>query len=203
MPTVQVSPFLGDLFINHLAPYPQEQGNHWPLRLTCVLEREDGPWFVAADVCRALELTDTGKTVSLLDEDEKGTNTIRTPGGDQDMLIVSEPGLYSLILRSRKPEAKQFKRWITHTRPSLRLKISSVMPPSTSRIFGPRDDTVNALEIKLVSQRRIAPAKGCMQFIHPLPTSANLRRCHVARVCISCIPWPAPTRGVDSSYTLV
>lgn len=79
-----------------------------------VVEREGDPWFVAKDVCECLELTDVSKTISLLDDDEKGTNSIRTPGGEQQMLVVSEPGLYSLILRSRKPEAKAFKRWVTH-----------------------------------------------------------------------------------------
>ncbi|WP_418717487.1 Bro-N domain-containing protein [Bilophila wadsworthia] len=72
------------------------------------------PWFVAKDVCKCLELTDASKTISLLDDDEKGTNTVRTLGGEQQMLVISEPGLYSLILRSRKPEAKAFKRWVTH-----------------------------------------------------------------------------------------
>ena len=79
-----------------------------------VVECEGEPWFVAKDVCECLELTDVSKTISLLDDDEKGTNSIRTPGGEQQMLVISEPGLYSLILRSRKPEAKAFKRWITH-----------------------------------------------------------------------------------------
>lgn len=79
-----------------------------------VVEHEGKPWFVGKDVCECLELTDVSKTISLLDDDEKGTNSIRTPGGKQDMLIVSEPGLYSLVLRSRKPEAKAFKRWIVH-----------------------------------------------------------------------------------------
>ena len=79
-----------------------------------VVECEGEPWFVDKDVCECLELTDVSKTISLLDDDEKGTNSIRTPGGEQQMLVVSEPGLYSLILRSRKPEAKAFKRWVTH-----------------------------------------------------------------------------------------
>lgn len=74
----------------------------------------DEIWFVAADVCRALELSDTHKAVDRLDDDEKGTNSIPTLGGPQDMLTVNEPGLYALILGSRKPEARAFKRWITH-----------------------------------------------------------------------------------------
>lgn len=72
------------------------------------------PWFVAKDVCDCLELTNTAQTISYLDDDEKGVTTNYTPGGKQEMSIISEAGLYSLILRSRKPEAKAFKRWVTH-----------------------------------------------------------------------------------------
>lgn len=75
---------------------------------------EGEPWFVAADVCRALGLGNSSKAVMPLDDDEKGITICNTPGGEQKMVIVSEPGLYSLIVRSRKPEAKAFKRWITH-----------------------------------------------------------------------------------------
>ena len=70
-------------------------------------------WFVAQDVCEALSLDDTSKAVSRLDDDERGTNSILTPSGDQQMLIISESGLYSLVLTSRKPEAKRFKKWVT------------------------------------------------------------------------------------------
>ncbi len=72
------------------------------------------PWFVAKDVCEILEITWVKDAVEGLDEDEKGRAIIPTPGGNQQMTIINEPGLYSLVLRSRKPEAKQFKRWITH-----------------------------------------------------------------------------------------
>ena len=70
------------------------------------------PWFVAADVCRALELNKTA--TRRLDEDEKGLRSTQTLGGNQEVLVVNEPGLYTLVLGSRKPEAKAFKRWITH-----------------------------------------------------------------------------------------
>ena len=72
------------------------------------------PWFVAADVCRALELGDTHKAVGRLDGDEKGRNSIPTLGGNQEMAMVNESGLLNLVLGSRKPEARQFRRWITH-----------------------------------------------------------------------------------------
>lgn len=72
------------------------------------------PWFVAADVCKALELGNPSMTVERLDADEKGISSIDTLGGKQRMAIINEPGLYSVILCSRKPEAKAFKRWIIH-----------------------------------------------------------------------------------------
>ena len=80
------------------------------------------PWFVAADVCKALELEKTNRALSRLDDDEKGAHSVSTPGGRQRMSIISESGLYSLILGSRKPEARAFKRWITHeVIPSIRM----------------------------------------------------------------------------------
>lgn len=81
----------------------------------------DTPWFVAADVCRALELGNSRMATERLDDDEKGVSSIDTPGGRQEMTVVNEPGLYALVLGSRKPEARAFKRWITHeVLPSIR-----------------------------------------------------------------------------------
>lgn len=76
---------------------------------------EDGePMFVAKDVCAVLELKNPRSTLALLDEDEKGVHIVDTPGGEQQMTIVTEPGFYKLVMRSRKPEAKAFQRWVTH-----------------------------------------------------------------------------------------
>jgi anti-repressor protein len=77
-----------------------------------VIMHDGQPWWVAKDVCTAIDVDQT--QTRRLDEDEKGLRSIQTLGGDQVMLTVNEPGLYSLILGSRKPEAKPFKRWITH-----------------------------------------------------------------------------------------
>jgi len=76
--------------------------------------RDGEPCFVAVDVCRALDIQNTADALSRLDDDEKGVDSIYTPGGEQELLIVNEPGLYALVLGSRKPEAKAFRRWITH-----------------------------------------------------------------------------------------
>lgn len=70
--------------------------------------------FVAADVCRALDIANSRDAVKRLDDDERGVVSTDTLGGVQEMTVVNESGLYSLVLGSRKPEAKQFKRWITH-----------------------------------------------------------------------------------------
>ncbi|MFD8919424.1 Bro-N domain-containing protein [Streptomyces sp. NPDC059569] len=71
------------------------------------------PWWVASDVCSVLDVQ-SGRALARLDEDEKGLRSTQTPGGQQMLSYVNEPGLYSLVLGSRKPQAKAFKRWITH-----------------------------------------------------------------------------------------
>lgn len=82
---------------------------------------DEQPWFVAADVAAALEYRDAGNMARNLDDDEKGTQIVSTPGGEQDMLVINESGLYSAILRSRKAEAKRFKKWVTaEVLPSIR-----------------------------------------------------------------------------------
>lgn len=78
-----------------------------------VVKIDGEPWFVAADVCKVLGLSKVSMAIKSLDADEKGVSTVSTPGGDQQVSIINESGLYSLILRSRKPEAKRFKRWVT------------------------------------------------------------------------------------------
>jgi len=79
------------------------------------------PWFVAADVCAILGQPNVAQVVSRLDDDEKGIHTVDTLGGAQQASAVSESGLYSLVLTSRKPEAKRFKKWVTaEVLPSIR-----------------------------------------------------------------------------------
>lgn len=70
------------------------------------------PWFVAADVCRVLELSNPTVSVDRLDDDEKAKFNLGLPGGDT--WCINEYGLYALVLGSRKPEAKAFKRWLIH-----------------------------------------------------------------------------------------
>lgn len=71
------------------------------------------PWFCLSDVCHVLELSSPHKVAERLDDDEKGRIQIPTPGGKQDLWFINESGLYNVILRSDKPEAKPFRKWLT------------------------------------------------------------------------------------------
>ena len=88
-----------------------------------VVMLSDTPWFVAADVCAALDLDQVTRALSRLDDDETQlidfSDFISSKGaknndlGNSKTNVINESGLYSLILGSRKPEAKKFKRWVT------------------------------------------------------------------------------------------
>lgn len=115
--------------------------------------RNGEPWFVAADVCRALELGDTHKAVERLDDDEKGRSSIPTLGGAQELLMVNEPGLYALVLGSRKPEARAFKRWITHeVIPTIRKHGGYLTPPTIEQLLD-NPDLIVEMALKLKAER--------------------------------------------------
>ncbi len=109
---------------------------------------DGAPWFVAADVARILGYSATAAMTRSLDDDEKGVRTLHTLGGEQSMTIVSEAGLYSAIIRSTIPEARVFKRWVTHeVLPSIRKTgaYGSALPTSFAE----------ALELAAAEARRV------------------------------------------------
>lgn len=86
-----------------------------------VKDKNNDPWFVGKDVCKVLDINYYRDALSKLDKDERGSVSLDTLGGLQEFITINEPGLYTLILRSNKPKAKEFKRWITHeVLPSIR-----------------------------------------------------------------------------------
>lgn len=86
-----------------------------------ITDQQGEPWFVAADIAKVLEYTEASAMTRHLDDDEKGLSIVQTLGGSQELITINESGLYSAILRSRKPEAKLFKRWVTfEVLPSIR-----------------------------------------------------------------------------------
>ena len=94
-----------------------------------VVDIDGEPWFVAADVARVLEYRNAPDAVRNLDDDERGTHIVRTPSGDQEMTVINESGLYHLVLVSRKPEAKKFRKWVTaEVLPSIRKTGAYIAP---------------------------------------------------------------------------
>lgn len=92
-------------------------------QLRAIQDESGEPWFVAKDVCDALCLGRQHDSTRYLDADEKGEGLVDTPSGRQTMVVINEPGFYKLVLKSRKPEAKAFQRWVTHeVLPSIRKK---------------------------------------------------------------------------------
>lgn len=98
-------------------------------QLVRVIKRDDIAWFIANDVCKALEIANPRHAVARLDDDEKGVVSNDTLGGQQDLTIISESGVFSLIFTSRKASAKSFRKWVTSdVLPTLRRTGSYVMP---------------------------------------------------------------------------
>lgn len=112
---------------------------------------KDGePWFVARDVCDILEIANGRDALNRIDEDEKGVVLTDTPGGTQQVAAVNEPGLYSLVLGSRKQEAKQFKRWVTHeVLPAIRKTGMYVAPTSLEDLIIMQAQSVKELKTKV------------------------------------------------------
>ena len=112
------------------------------------------PWFVAVDVCKALDIDNSRQALARLDEDEKNTVILNDGNrGNPNTAIVNEPGLYALVLSSRKPEAKAFKRWITHdVIPTIR-KHGAYMTPETIEKVLSDPDTIIKLATELKEER--------------------------------------------------
>ncbi|ADW16400.1 prophage antirepressor [Desulfobulbus propionicus DSM 2032] len=92
------------------------------------------PWFVARDVCDVLEYADASDATQFLDDDEKLVRQIAGAGQTRNMLIISESGLYTLIIRSNKPQAKPFRKWVTaEVLPSIRKTGGYALPNQGKR----------------------------------------------------------------------
>lgn len=129
----------------------------------------DQPWWVAADVCAVLGIANARDAVSGFAEDEKSVATTDTPGGKQQMLVVSESGLYRLVFKSRKPEAERFRRWV----------FSEVLP-TIRKTGGYGVGRIRELELQLelakvaleekrldIQQMQIAPRGRAKQYVYP------------------------------------
>lgn len=145
-----------------------------------VVEKDGEPWFVAADVCKALDLEDVSKAISRLDADEGTRIEIPHPQNPEKHLevnAINEPGLYSLVLGSRKPEAKAFKRWIVHeVLPSIRKTGSySVMPKDFASALRAYADEVEKRERLEAENKLLLPKAEYFDELVFRETNLNFR----------------------------
>jgi anti-repressor protein len=150
--------------VQDLIPFTYESTD---LRVVAV---NGAPWFVAKDVCNILGLGNVGQALIGLDDDEKSSIIISdgTPG-NPNKAIISESGLYSLVLRSRKPEARAFKRWVTHdVIPAVRRHGGYLTPAMTEQVLSDPDTIIRlatdlkrerAARVQLEAQREMDAPK--------------------------------------------
>ena len=136
--------------------------------------------FVAKDVCDCLEITKYRDAISRLDSDERGSVKLDTPGGKQDIAAINEYGLYNLVLSSRKPEAKEFKRWITHdVIPAIRKtgSYSISIPkslPEALRAYANEVESHNATKAIVAQQeQQIAEFKPVKDYVDKILSSKS------------------------------
>lgn len=120
-----------------------------------VIEKDGQPWWIAKDVCEILELSNPTVAIAELEEDERAKYSLGRQG---EANIINEPGLYSLVLRSRKPEAKAFKRWITHeVLPAIRKHGGYLTPQKVEEVLLNPDTIIRlATDLKAERERRLA-----------------------------------------------
>lgn len=114
-----------------------------------VLTDENGdPWWVVTDLCTILGHSDPHKAIEGLDDDEKGRRKVPTLGGIQELSVVTESGLFTLILRSNKPKAKPFRKWVTsEVLPTIRKTGSYSVGKPPQKLSEPFADMVQLAEI--------------------------------------------------------
>ena len=115
-------------------------------------------WFVGRDVCEVLAIKDASKALERLDADEKGTANHPTLGGNQNLTVISEAGVYRLIFTSRRPEAEAVKRWLAHeVLPSIHKTGGYEMPASPGSPTA-RDRVRNANRIRFAKMNLVSAA---------------------------------------------
>ena len=121
-------------------------------------DEQGEPWFVAADVCSTLGIGNVSQALSRLDGNEK--TLISNEGGPPSLNLINEPGLYPMVLGCRKPEAKRFKRWVTHkVLPAIRRSGRYAVPGLAALLPQHKQDSVGAL---LLIGQAIAQVRGVM-----------------------------------------
>jgi prophage antirepressor-like protein len=122
-----------------------------------VIQVDGEPWFVAADVCAVLDLENPTKAIMTLDADERALTSIQGNRGEREANIISEPGMWRLVMRSDKPQAKPFQRFVTHdVLPAIRKTGRFEAPNAPSLQIDEMID--RAVRKALAAQSRALPA---------------------------------------------
>lgn len=133
------------------------------------IEKNGEPWFVANDVCRVLDFANSSDVIKRLDDDEKSGVVLTDPHGRaQNTNVVSEAGLYTLVLGSRKPEAKAFKRWITHeVIPTIRRHGAYATGATIESIIADPESGIKLLQALKAEQERRKEAEAIAEAQRP------------------------------------
>ncbi len=117
------------------------------------VERDNLIWFVASDISKALNYRNADDMTRILDDDERGTHNMRTPSGDQEMIVINESGLYHALIKSRKPEAVPFRKWVTGTTSLLseaaKIQVGGIVKGIVNKAVNEKLQTLLHLEEKM------------------------------------------------------
>ena len=150
-----------------------------------VIMRDGNPWFVAADVCATLGYQNTSKAVGdHLDDDEKGTQIVRTLGGDQTLTIINESGLYALVLRSRKPEAEKFEMTLDSS------AISAYNAPVLQKTGHGISVSNGAAKSRYTQCKRLFSCLGGPVYGRPGEWSRKAHRCSIGTLTLALVAHP-------------
>lgn len=139
--------------------------------------QNDEPWFVAADLCKALDLTNTTVALERLADDEKSKFNLGLSGGETN--VVNEYGMYALILGSRKPEAIQFQRWVTHDiLPAIRKTGHYATPGSMTASLADMREAMNLMQDMLTDLKQMLPKNGSVNRVLEAKANGSLEPRH-------------------------
>ena len=134
------------------------------------IEKDGEPWFVGKDVAVALGYTNTRKAIAdHVDDEDKGVTKCDTLGGEQNITIINESGLYSLVLSSKLPSAKQFKHWVTaEVLPSIRRHGAYATAPTIEKIIASPEFGIALLKNLQQEQNMRREAEQRVRKLQPL-----------------------------------
>lgn len=140
--------------------------------------RDGEPWFVAADLCKALELSNTTVALDRLADDEKSKFNLGLSGGETN--VVNEYGMYALILGSRKPEAIQFQRWVTHDiLPAIRKTGRYAAPGAMTNTLAEMHSAMGVLSGLLEEMQQVIPKNSALARALTAQSAGNLEVRHL------------------------